>query len=88
MPLYSSMRTTLSLDDDLAQSIENLRSREKLSLREAINELLRAGLQAVEKSPSSRPYCGPVFSSALKPGIDPNRMNQLADELEIGEFTS
>lgn len=80
------MRTTLSIDDDLARSIENLRTRRNLSLREAINQLLRAGLQTVEKAPNARPYQGPVFASKLAPGIDPNRMNQLADELEAEEL--
>lgn len=82
------MRTTLSVDDDLAQSIENLRIRENLSFREAIDQILRAGLQVVENSPNSRPYAGPVFDGKLKPGIDPNRMNQLADELETENFVS
>lgn len=82
------MRTTLSIDDDLAQSIENLRNRRNLSLREAVNQLLRAGIYAIETTPASRPYEGEVFDSALKPGIDPNRMNQLVDELEAEEFSS
>lgn len=82
------MRTTLTIDDDLAKSVEKLRDRKNLSLREAINLLLRAGLKSAETSTSARPYTGPVFDSALQPGIDPNRMNQLADELEIDEFVS
>jgi hypothetical protein len=80
------MRTTLSIDDDLAQSVEDLRARKNLSLRQAIDQLLRAGLQAIKKAPGTCSYTGPVFDSDLQPGIDPNRMNQLADELEIEEF--
>lgn len=81
------MRTTLSIDDDVAQSVENLRNRKNLSLRDVINQLLRAGLYAVEKRESSRPYNGPTFDlGELKPGIDPNRMNQLADELEVEHY--
>ena len=44
------MRTTLSLDDDLAKSIENFRKRKNLSLREVVNQLLREGLQATSTS--------------------------------------
>ncbi len=77
------MRTTLSIDDDLAQSIENLRERKNLSLREAINQLLRLGLESSERAPQERPFAGPVFDSELRAGIDPMRMNQLADELEV-----
>ena len=82
----SLVRTTLSIDDDIAQSVEDLRARKNLSLRQAIDQLLRAGLQAIKKAPGARPYTGPVFDSDLQPGIDPNRMNQLADELEIEEL--
>lgn len=80
------MRTTLTMDDDLAQSIEDMRARRQLSFREAIDQLLRAGLQSLEQGPTkSKPYSGPVFRCGLKPGIDPNRMNQLADQLEVEE---
>ena len=80
------MRTTLSIDDDLAESIEKLRARRKQSLREAIDLLLRAGLRSL--ADSARLAHGACFDSEQQPGIDPNRMNQLADELEIEEFVS
>ena len=82
----SSMRTTLTIENDLAESIERLRVAEHLSLREAINLLLRAGLQSVQSPPSAVPYTGPSFDMGLQPGIDPNRLNQLADELDVEEF--
>ena len=73
----------MSIDDDIARAIESLRQRKNLTLRQAINQLLRTGLRALEMKPASRPYQGPVFDSDLRPGIDPNRLNQLADELEM-----
>ena len=80
------MRTTLSIDDDLSIAIDRFKDAKGLKLKEAVNLLLRSGLEASEKTPCSKPYSGPVFHSALAPGIDPNRMNQLADELEAEEF--
>lgn len=82
------MRTTLSIEDDLAQAIEQVRQRKNLSLKQCIDLLLRAGLQSVEKTNSERPYQGPVFQSTLRPGIDLNRLNQLNDELETEEFVA
>ncbi len=82
------MRTTLTIDEGVARAIEKLRRRKNLSLREAVGQLLRAGLHAVEKEPDARPYSGLVFDGDLKPGIDPNRMNQLADELEVEDHLS
>ncbi len=80
------MRTTLSIEDDLAPAIEQVRQRRNLSLKECIDLLLRAGLESVEKTSSERPYNGLVFQSTLRPGIDLNRLNQLNDELETEEF--
>lgn len=84
--MLSNMRTTLTLDDDVADSIERLRERENLSFRAAVDRLLRAGLQVSQSKSTSRPYCGKTYHMGLQPGIDPNRFNQLVDELEVEEF--
>jgi metal-responsive CopG/Arc/MetJ family transcriptional regulator len=38
------MRTTVTLDDDVAAAVERLRRDRSIGLSEAINELVRAGL--------------------------------------------
>jgi Arc/MetJ family transcription regulator len=40
------MRTTLSLDDDVAAAVRRLREERHIGLSEAVNELIRAGLTA------------------------------------------
>jgi metal-responsive CopG/Arc/MetJ family transcriptional regulator len=40
------MRTTVSLDDDVAAAVDRLRRERHLGLSEAVNELVRAGLRA------------------------------------------
>ena len=47
------MRTTLSLDDDVAAQLEAWRAKEKLGLKEAVNRALRQGLADVAK-PAAR----------------------------------
>jgi hypothetical protein len=42
------MRTTLTLDDDVAKRIERLRKRRNLSLRDVVNQALREGLVRLE----------------------------------------
>lgn len=45
--LYSGVvRTTLSLDDDVAAAAQHLREERRIGLSEAVNELVRAGLSA------------------------------------------
>jgi hypothetical protein len=65
------MRTTLTLDDDVAVRLERLR-RGGRTLREVVNEALRAGLDALERSPtaSRKSYTEPVDIQLLVPNID------------------
>lgn len=49
------MRTTLTLDDDVAAQIERLRRNRDVSLKDLVNQALRAGLRqltATRRSPT------------------------------------
>ncbi len=48
------MRTTLTLDPDVARALDRLRKERGLGLKEAVNEVLRRGLAAGRKAPGSR----------------------------------
>jgi hypothetical protein len=43
------MRTTLSLDDDVAVRLEREQRRRQASFKQVVNDLLRAGLDATEE---------------------------------------
>ncbi len=45
------MRTTLTLDDDVARALERRRRASGRGLKEEVNHLLRAGLLAEERAP-------------------------------------
>lgn len=47
------MRTTVSLDDDVAAAVEEIRRSKHVGLSEAVNELARAGMSA---SPQRRVF--------------------------------
>jgi hypothetical protein len=76
------MRTTLTLDEDVAQSIKELMRQRGSGLKETVNELIRRGLHG-ERSPL--PYEPPVFSSPVLPGVDLDKALQLAGRLEDDE---
>ena len=80
------MRTTITIEDDLAIEIEDLRKREGLSFKDALNQLLRAGIHYKAQPPSPKRYQTPVRKLGLRAGIDETKLNQLADELESEEF--
>jgi hypothetical protein len=48
------MRTTLSLDDDVAALIEKVRKSQDASLKEVVNAALREGLAHMVKPPAPR----------------------------------
>ena len=77
------MRTTLTLDDDVAGALRELAHRRKVSFKEVVNAVLRRGLVAQEsRGKASRPFQVEAFRSAFRPGVDPLKLNQLSDELE------
>jgi hypothetical protein len=51
-----------------------------------VNEAIRAGLRQQKPASASEPYRTIPWQSAFAPGIDPSRLNQLADELEDEEI--
>lgn len=57
------MRTTLTLDDDVAVLLNETRERREASLKEVVNEALRIGLREMERPPrSAEPYETPSTS--------------------------
>lgn len=81
------MRTTLTLDDDVAATLRELAHRRKLPFKEVVNSVLRRGLAAQEpRAASPPPFRVDAFSSPFRPGVDPLRLNQLNDELEVRRF--
>ena len=48
------MRTTLTLDDDVAIQIERLRRARDMSLKDLINDALRRGLREMREPPRKR----------------------------------
>jgi hypothetical protein len=48
------MRTTLTLDDDVAALVRRLRQERRLGLKEVVNEALRRGLREMVEAPRRR----------------------------------
>ncbi|MCY3842625.1 MAG: antitoxin [Acidobacteria bacterium] len=76
------MRITLTIDDDVAAAIE-ARRRDGESLRWVINTLLREGLRSGRQASRPRKYHTKPHKLRMRAGLDPVRLNQLVDELEM-----
>jgi hypothetical protein len=80
------MRTTLTLEPDVALKLKRRMAARKLTLKDAVNEALREGLKHDKNEAPTRFRVEP-HAFGFKPGIDPDKLNQLADELEADEFS-
>ena len=79
------MRTTVTLDEDVAQRIDQEVRRRGKSAAAVVNETLRSGLGLAGKPRSAPPFRVEAQDLGLRPGIDPDKLNQLVDELEAAE---
>jgi hypothetical protein len=67
------MRTTLTLDDDVAAMLKRVRRERKAGLKQAVNAALREGLPRMIESPANRPkFETPVLNlgQCLLPNLD------------------
>ena len=77
------MRTTLTLEDDLAALLKRRATELGISFKEMVNRTVRAGLgQEMTTAPVADVPRTESHSFGFRPGIDLDKLNQLADELE------
>ena len=79
------MRTTLTLDSQVAERLRQEVALGKQSFKEIVNAALRRGL-GFDAPVAREPYRVRSHSSAFLPGVDPGKLNQLVDELEAKAF--
>jgi hypothetical protein len=77
------MRTTVTLDDDVAAKLHAAARERRVSFKIALNDAVRAGLGEAGRA---RPYRVPVKALEVQPGIDLDKALTLAGELEDTEL--
>ena len=79
------MRTTLTLDDDLAEALKERAKLLDVPFKQVVNDTLRRGL--APKAPEERPvFRVRPHHGGFRPGIGPLKLNQLNDQLEVEDF--
>ncbi len=83
------MRTTVTLEPDVAAKVKDLAHRRRASFKETLNDVLRRGLrsQAGTREPGER-YIVEPHAGGFRPGIDPAKLNQFVDELDVADFVT
>lgn len=76
------MRTTVTIDDDVARLLRDTMHRNRKSFKETLNGAVRNGLTNGTTPPARKRFVVKAFNLGLCPGIDPTSFNKLADQLE------
>ena len=80
------MRTTVTLEPDVAAKLKKLAHRTGRSFKATLNEALRRGLVAQERAVARRPFVVEPHSGGFRPGVDQAKLNQLVDQLDADDF--
>ena len=76
------MRTTLTIDDEIAITLKDMAHRSGRPFKQVVNEALRKGVHALE-NPEAKPYrLSPASMGDVRPGITLDKALGLAEELE------
>jgi len=77
-----SIRTTVTLDDDVVARVKRESQSRGASFRDTLNDLLRAGLLGVDKKPRRRTLQIKPTHMGYKPGLNYDSIESL---IEYGE---
>ena len=79
------MRTTLTLDDDIARSLKEQARLLNKPFKQVVNDTLRRGMSPAVTN-KREPFRVKPLSGGFAPGVDPEKLNQLNDELEVEHY--
>lgn len=80
------MRTTVTLEPDVAERIRKACLSGKRSQKSVINEALRRGLSGADAPAPAAPFRVRPIRSPFRAGVDTGKLNQLVDEMEAGSY--
>jgi hypothetical protein len=78
------VRTTVTLDDDLAEILRRRAHEREVPFKHVLNEAIRVGL--VGGTPAAKPYRMKPRNLGVRPGVDLTKALTLASELEDAEI--
>ncbi len=80
------MRTTLTLDEDVAEYLKKESRLRDKPFKQVVNEVIRRGMTPGAKGSRPAKFKVVPIRSKFIAGVDRQRLNQLNDELEAAEF--
>lgn len=80
------MRTTVTLEPDVAARLKEYAHRRRLSFKAALDAVIRRGLAVQNRPEPDSPFAVEPHRGGFRPGIDVARLNQLGDRLDTDDF--
>jgi hypothetical protein len=76
------MRTTITIDDDVAAKLDEERRRAGGSFKDTVNRLLRLGLDAARRKPAAKRFVVRARPLHAKPGVEFDCISALIEQAE------
>ncbi len=80
------MRTTVTIDPDVQALLRDAMQQTGQGFKTTLNEAVRRGLADMLPRIKEPPFVVRPKDMGLRPGIDPARLQEFADELEVDAF--
>lgn len=80
------MRTTVTLDPDVAMMLKKRMGDQNLTFKDTVNQTLRQGFKATNAREKLRPYKVVPHAFGFYPWVDQTKLGQLLDRLEVEDF--
>jgi len=78
------MRTTLTITNEIDARLRKVAEEQHRSYKEVVNEALKRGLDHIEVHHAKSEYHVQSRDFGFRSGVDPQKLNQLYDEIESG----
>jgi hypothetical protein len=77
------MRTTITLDPDNVARLEKLQKERDLTFKEAVNDVIRQGLNEAEKPFRPQPFTFPVLKAEGAGFLTHDELKDLMNEIQL-----
>ena len=79
------MRTTLTIDDDIAHKLKTVAARQQKSFKDVVNQALKKGLGSTSSKTASPRIKLKTQPLTYQKGVDEVKLKDILDELEVGD---
>jgi hypothetical protein len=76
------MRTTLTLDDDVAEKARAMAEKTRRPFKQVVNEAMRTGLQKMQTPPKPKQYHTQGHDMGLRAGLSLDNIQELLSQAE------